>query len=125
MSQLVEITINRVEIAVRRDEEADVFVGFCPRFEVYSQADTKDDAIAATTDAVCMRLATAFDHGRVDKILRRAGYERLPSGEIGLPSASNEEFVALTFKEGVEVTEVGIRVPIAALLHERSIACQH
>ena len=76
MAQLVEITINKVEVAVRRDDEADVFVGFCPRFQVYSQGETKDEATEAVASAISLRLITAFDHGRIEKVLGQAGFDR-------------------------------------------------
>jgi len=125
MPQLVEIIINKVQIGVRQDEDANVFVGFCPRFKVYSQAETKEDAREAVKSAVCLRLATAFEHGHIVKILRDAGFERFVSGEIEQTPALNDEFVAFKFKDNVEVTEANIRVPIGALLHQRSIEeCQ-
>jgi predicted RNase H-like HicB family nuclease len=125
MPQIAEILINRVQIGVRKDEEAQVYVGFCPRFKVYSQGETKEDAREAVTSAICLRLSTAFEHGRITKILRDAGFERFVSG----PSTSlspDDEFVAFKFQDNVEVTETNIRVPIGALLHQRSIEeCQH
>lgn len=121
--QLVEITINKVEFAVRHDDDADVFVGFCPRFKVYSQGESRSEALDAVTGAVVLRLATAFEHGRLDKVLRKAGFDRIATG-LTSPSRDNE-FVSLTFKHAVEVTERDIRVPLGAILHQRSIECQH
>ncbi len=123
--QLVEITINGVQIGVRHDTDADVFVGFCPRFKVYSQGETKEDAREAVTSAVRLRLSTAFEHGRIVKVLRDAGFERIISGSTGQVPSPDDEFVAFKFTNNVEVTETNIRVPIGALLHQRSIACQH
>jgi len=123
MSQLVEITINKVEVGVRRDDDADVFVGFCPRFQVYSQADTKNEAIEAVTSAISLRLITAFEHGRMEKILRQAGFDRLISGSNEPRPNFDEEFVSLKVREGVEMTEVPIRVPLGAFLHQRRIDC--
>ncbi len=124
--QLVEITINGVQIGVKHDEEADVFVGFCPRFKTYSQGATKEDAFEAVQSAIRLRLSTAFEHGRIVKILRDAGFERIISGGESTPALSpDDEFVAFKFKDNVEVTETNIRVPIGALLHQRSIeGCQ-
>jgi predicted RNase H-like HicB family nuclease len=124
MLQLAEITINGVQIGVRHDADADVFVGFCPRFKVYSQGETKEEAREAVTSAICLRLSTAFEHGRIVKILRDAGFERLVSGSKGGVPSPDDEFVAFKFKNNVEVTETNIRVPIGALLHQRSIECQ-
>jgi len=124
MTQVVEITINNVQFAVRHDEDAGVFVSFCPRFNVYSQGETKDEAIEAATDAVCLRLGTAFEHGRFDKVLRQAGLERIGSAD-STPS-EKDEFVSVRFMDGVEVMERAIRVPLGALLHaRRSTECLH
>ena len=125
MLQLVEITISKIEIGVRRDDEANVFVGFCPRFKSYSQGETKEEAIEAVTSAVCMKLKTAFDHGRISQVLNQAGFERFILGPNGTAPAADDEFVSLKFKEGVEVSDIDIRVPLGALLHQRSIECQH
>jgi predicted RNase H-like HicB family nuclease len=123
--QLAEITINNVEFAVRHDDDADVFVGFCPRFKVYSQGESRAEALDAVQGAVVLRLATAFDHGRLGSILRQAGFDRLTSGSIGRSPSPDDEFIALSFKEAVEVTERDIRVPLGAFLHQRSVECQH
>ena len=122
--QLVEITINKVEVGVRRDDDADVFVGFCPRFNSYSQGETKEEALEAIADAVCLKLRTAFDHGRIVQVLRQAGFEKFSSGTNGATPSPDDEFVAVKFKEGVEVSEIPIRVPLGALLHQRSFECQ-
>jgi predicted RNase H-like HicB family nuclease len=122
---LVEITINKVQIGVRHDEDANVFVGYCPRFKVYSQGETKEDAREAVTSAIGLRLATAFEHGRIVKVLRDAGFERFVSGAASRALTPDDEFVAFKFNKNVEVTEMNIRVPIGALLHQRSIEeCQ-
>jgi predicted RNase H-like HicB family nuclease len=124
MAQLVEITINKVEVAVRRDDDADVFVSFCPRFQVYSQGETKEEAVEAVASAISLRLTTAFDHGRIEKVLRQAGFDRLISGSLSPRFNMDEEFVALRLRQGIEITEVGIRVPLGAFLQQRSIECQ-
>jgi hypothetical protein len=90
---------------------------------VYSQADTKDEAIEAVTSAISLRLITAFEHGRMEKILRQAGFDRLISGSNEPRFNFEEEFVSLEVREGVEMTEVGIRVPLGAFLHQRRINC--
>src|SRR5258708_1143379 len=118
LQQLVEITINGVQIGVRHDAEAGAFVGFCPRFKVYSQGETKEDAREAVTRGIRLRLSTAFEHGRIVKVLRDAGFERIVSGSTGAVPAPDDEFVAFRFRNNVEVTETNIRVPIGALLHQ-------
>jgi len=125
MSQIAEIIINNVKVAVRHDDDAGVFVGFCPNFQVYSQAETKDDAIAAVNSAVCLRLLTAFDHGTFHTILRQAGFERIAPGVSQRP-CPDESFIEVHFKEGAEVSEMDIRVPIGALLQQSTIEqCPH
>src|SRR5271169_5154244 len=106
--QLVEIMINGVQIGVRHDTDADVFVGFCPRFKVNSKGETKEEAREAVTSAVRLRLSTAFEHGRIVKVLRDAGFERFVSGSTGTAPSPDDEFVAFRFKHNVEVTETNI-----------------
>lgn len=124
MAQLAEIAINRVRIGVRRDEEAGVFVGFSPRFQVYSQGETKEDALEAVTSAIGLRLATAYEHGRIDKVLRQAGFEASALNGSSVLSP-DDEFIQLTFTPDTEVTEVGIRVPLGALLQQEKMQCRH
>jgi predicted RNase H-like HicB family nuclease len=107
MPQVVEITINKVEVAIRHDDDADVFVGFCPRFKVYSQGETQEEALEAVGSAVALRLSTAFEHGRINTILRQAGFERIAKSSNGsAPPSPDDEFVAFRFKEGVAVKEI-------------------
>src|SRR5579872_1098557 len=125
VSQFVEVVINKVQVAVRRDDDAEVFVAFCPRFQVYSQAETKEEAIEAVSSAITLKIVTAYDHGRIDKVVRQAGFERLGPGITSSRLPPELEFVSLDFKQGVEVSEIGIRVPIGALLQSRNNECQH
>lgn len=39
-------------ITVKRDPIADVWVGYCPALDLYSQGETIDEAFAATKEAV-------------------------------------------------------------------------
>lgn len=118
----VIITINNVKIGVRHDDDAGVFVGFCPRFNVYSQGETGDEAKEAVTSAICMRLRTAFDHGRVETVLRQAGLTRKLSGTAAISTLSpDDEFVAFKFTEGVEVSEIAqLKIPVGALLQKEA-----
>jgi predicted RNase H-like HicB family nuclease len=122
----VEITVNNIKVGVRHEEEADVFVGFCPRFNVYSQGESAEEAKDAVGSAICLRLRTAFDHGRIETVLRQAGLDRLLSKDSITRLSPDDEFVCFTFKEGVEVSEIAqLRVPIGALLNQRNQECQH
>jgi predicted RNase H-like HicB family nuclease len=76
-----------------RDDDAGVFVGHCPTLDVYSQAETEDGAVEAIKDAVILHLTTAFDFNRLDKVLRRAGFEKFGSAGEPVERSPEREFV--------------------------------
>jgi hypothetical protein len=45
-------------------------------FGLYSQGETKEEALEAVLSAISLRLITAFDHGRFHTVLRQAGFVR-------------------------------------------------
>src|SRR5207248_8687568 len=71
----------KMNCGIGRDEDAGVYVSHCPTLEIYSQGETEEEALAAIKSAITMHLTTAFDFNRLDKVLRKLGFERLGSGE--------------------------------------------
>ena len=99
---------------VRHDEDAGVFVSFCPRLEVYSQGETHEEAVEAIKGAITLRLSTAFDHNRLDRILRKAGFQSIQQGQAILTEP--EEFVHdVDVKMDKDYTEVPVEVPLTLL----------
>jgi predicted RNase H-like HicB family nuclease len=66
--------IFKLSITIRHDGEASVFVSHCPALGVYSQADSEPEAIEAIREAAMLYLQTAYEHDRLDQILRRSGF---------------------------------------------------
>jgi predicted RNase H-like HicB family nuclease len=87
----IEFTIS-LNCCTRFDEDANVFVGYCPTLNVFSQGDTEEEAVEAVQDAVGMHLTTAFDFNRLDKVLRRAGFAGMSTSQSA-PEPENSEFV--------------------------------
>jgi predicted RNase H-like HicB family nuclease len=111
----IKFTI-QMNCGVRHDEEADVFVSYCPRLDVYSQGDTENGAIEGIRSAIALHISTAFDYNRLDQVLRKAGFQRM-SGE---PSAADllaqpvDEFVHVQVKQH-DYKCVPIEVPLTLL----------
>ena len=69
----LEIIVN-VKGAVRHDNDADVFVGYCPALCIYSQGDSIEEASEALKSAVTLYLSTCYQRGQLDHALRVAGF---------------------------------------------------
>jgi predicted RNase H-like HicB family nuclease len=98
---------------VRHAEDEDLYVSVCPRLGVYSQGETEAEALDAIKSAVVLHLTTAFDHNRLDKVLRKAGFQKMSGEAVPAVIAQADEFVKIhligTFKE------VPIEVPLTLL----------
>jgi len=49
--------------ATRRDDEANVFVSYCPALKIYSQGLTEEDAHKALEETIELYLETCYEHG--------------------------------------------------------------
>ena len=75
----ISITVQMI-CGVRHAEDEDLYVSVCPRLGVYSQGETEAEALDAIKSAVVLHLTTAFDHNRLDKVLRKAGFQKMLRG---------------------------------------------
>lgn len=73
-----------VEIAVRLRcfvrHEGDTWVSGCPSLDVYSQADTAEEAKAALREAVELWVESCLERGTLEQALREVGWHFMPSG---------------------------------------------
>lgn len=85
----------RVRGAVRKDDEAGVFVSFCPTLNIYSQATDKECAKAALEGAVMLFLTTCIERGMLDKALKQYGFNEVSKAEATSPKHLAGEYIAI------------------------------
>lgn len=111
----VEFTIN-MNCSVERDEDVDGFVSHCPTLDVYSQGETEEEALEAIKSAVTMHITTAFDFNRLEKVLRKAGFERFSKpGQRPGPVLGDAEYVSVAVTPDPKMKQVRISLPMHLL----------
>jgi len=75
----------RVQGAVKRDEQAKVYVSYAPALRLYSQGNTQDQAIEALKSAIGLYLKVAYQENIFEKTLRRNGFLLTASPEAAEP----------------------------------------
>lgn len=111
----IQFTI-KMNVGVRQDEDAGVYVSHCPSLEIFSQGETEDEAVEAIKSAITLHLTTAFDFNRLDKVLRKAGFEKFSAGgEQDSSQGEDREFVAVHVKQDKQYRNVPITLPLTLL----------
>jgi predicted RNase H-like HicB family nuclease len=112
----IELTIN-MECGIGRDEDADVYVSHCPALNVYSQGETEEEALEAIKSAVSMHLTTAFDFNRLEKVLRKCGFEQMRSAGDFIEPSKDLNFVRVrkVSRPDATIKQVPITVPLRVL----------
>jgi len=105
----IEFTIN-MNCEVGYDQDTEVFVSHCPTLDVYSQGETEEEALDAIKSAVTLHVTTAFDFQRLDRVLRKAGFEKIESSGAERPATDSREFVSVRVKP--EMKQVPISLPL-------------
>ena len=67
---------------VRRDEDHGRYVSYCPPLDQWSQADTEEAAKVALRESVSLFLATSYTHGKLDEVLKNAGFAVLADADV-------------------------------------------
>jgi predicted RNase H-like HicB family nuclease len=116
----IEFTIN-MNCQIHRDEDAGVFVSHCPTLNVYSQGESEEEALEAIKEAVTLHVTTAFDFNRLDKVLRKAGFERFTLDQAVDAAASPAEFVKVAMRK--DTKEFPISLPFCLRADQRQYAC--
>jgi predicted RNase H-like HicB family nuclease len=123
----IEFTI-KMNCRVGHDEDSDVYVSHCPTLDIYSQGESEEEALEAIKSAVTMHLTTAYDFNRLEKVLRRAGFERIAGEGRSEEGASDEaEFVRVRqLKPEPKFKDVAITLPLRLVpqLSQYASACQ-
>jgi predicted RNase H-like HicB family nuclease len=125
MPATVKFTI-QMNCGVRPDDDTGLFVSYCPTLDIYSQGGSEDEAIEAIKSAVALRLSTALGHGRLEKLLRKAGFKIAPHLPSDTHPASDAEFVHVQTVPN-EFKAIPVEVPLTLLAANAgfSDACTH
>lgn len=84
------------------EQEGDWFVALCPVLDVASQGRTHDEALRALTEATKTFLATCYEMGTLDNVLKECGFER--DGRHQLPGL---------FDDGLDMIDVPMELVAA------------
>ncbi len=91
---------------IRKDEDAKVFVSYCPRLGIYSQGMTADQAKESLVDAIQLYIGSLYDRGLFEDTLQALGF----SGASNAPDEG--EFVGVD--EQYQVYEFDVPMTMAA-----------
>lgn len=69
----------RLKFATRRDDEANVWVGYCPALKLYSQGRTEQESEEAVVSAVKLFLVACYERDILHSALRIRGMTRATS----------------------------------------------
>ena len=119
----------KLNTKLRHDPGASVFVSHCPALKIFSQGESKEEAVEAIREAASLYLQTAFAHDRLDQVLRRVGFVQLgPLPEGVAVGDVTEEFVSVQTPDTAPLADVEIEVPLYLLEQYNSSAaseCLH
>jgi hypothetical protein len=94
----IEAALN---VLVRWDEPARVFVSYAPSLDIHSQAPSnQEEALRAIESAIRLYLITALEMNKLDDVVRRFG-ERVSSG-IG-PESPFPEYIKVLRGDGCQI----------------------
>jgi len=114
--------------AIRRDDETDCFVSYCPALDLYSAAKTRMEAKRALQGAVDLYVRLCYQREILGRVLHEKGFTLLPSNIPGNnPMAGFENYIS------VEETELAsayddtfqVEVPLHLIADQqaRAAAC--
>ena len=122
MAVLLEVKF-RLRFGIRRDEEAEVHVGYCPLLNLYSQGTTSEEAEKAIIDAAQQFIAICYRRNTLGRVLRDRGLvDAAPAEE------HRGQFIAVEIIQDYD-REFEIDVPIDLLaasvaVGQEQLACQ-
>lgn len=63
-----------MDFVVKRDKEVEQWVAFSPALDLYSQGDTKEEALRNIHEAVSLFLGTCYEQGTLNAVLMERGF---------------------------------------------------
>jgi predicted RNase H-like HicB family nuclease len=119
----ITLTVQMI-CGIRHAEDEDMYVSVCPRLGVYSQGETEAEALEAIKSAVGLHLATAFDHNRLDKVLRKAGFQKMSDGAATpLADPQTDEFVKVHIHGAFKEFPIEVPLTLLASRSQTDYAC--
>jgi predicted RNase H-like HicB family nuclease len=99
----IQITA-QLDVGVRWDEQARVFVTYAPALELYSQGPTEEEAFRAIESAMRLYLIAAHGTNKLDDVLKRGGFVLKRGGvalapRIGSESPTDGQYIKI-LKDG-------------------------
>ena len=107
---------------IRRDEDASVFVSYCPALNIFSQGESEDEARRAIGSAVGLFLDACYERGQLDRALREAGFSKssrtgvVPVKSLGL----DQEWIAVQERYD-EVFDFDVPLHLIASQHSQNV----
>jgi hypothetical protein len=86
----------RLQFATRRDDDAGVYVGYCPALKLYSQGRTEKESEEAVVSAVKLFLVACYERDILHSALRSRGMTRATSIVAErIKKNSDEQFISV------------------------------
>jgi predicted RNase H-like HicB family nuclease len=112
----------RLQFATRRDDEAQVFVGFCPALGVYSQGRTREQAENAVVDAVQLVIISCYERDILHSVLRNKGMTKAEPGTI----TEEHQYIRFEIADFDQTFERSVPVNLlSSQLSEAELCLQH
>ena len=86
----IQITA-QLDVGVRWDEQARVFVSYAPALQLYSQGPSEEEAFRAIESAIRMYIVTAHEANKLSDTLNRLGFSLKRGGGFTAPSGIGPE----------------------------------
>jgi predicted RNase H-like HicB family nuclease len=119
MRQSTMLTVKfNLAFATRHDEQANVFVGYCPVLKVHSQGRTDEEAREAVVDAARLFILTCYKRNILYKYLRSRGMTEA----ITPPENEDHQYIRIEHYDNQFEREVPIEI-LAAQNAEAIAAC--
>lgn len=113
-----EITVEfRLLFGTRRDDEANVYVGYCPALGVYSQGSSEDEAAHAVEDAAQLFIVSCYQRDILHSVLRKKG---MTTAEPGTVPTEDHQYIKIanfenTFERSIPVNLLSAQMQEAEL----------
>jgi hypothetical protein len=109
----------RLNIMCRHDEKTGAHIGYIPRLQVYSQANTIEDLTQALRVTAREFIIACSNKGILQSVMKEGGMHPTPRSVVDLAEDQGEEFVSIGYKECEEPIEV--TVPLSLIAEHESV----
>jgi len=103
----------------RFDEQVRAFVGYIPRFQLYTQSATEEGLEEAATAIALRYLMACVDRGTFGEVMQKSRMRRISDSEVeALANSEEGEFVSISgYKECPNPIEITLPFPMPAAQH--------